>query len=572
MRRAIALGGVAAAVSMVVAGISAATPAMASGPTNGGTAVIGLASQTSPNWFFPAESVQTELSVNSMVNSMDYLPLVYFGPNNTLSTFNGLASKVSYNKSGTVYTVYINPKWHWSDGRPVTAQDVVFTYNIMKAGSNPKANYAWSYGGQGSGGMPQDWKSVVAKNAHTVVITTTKPVNQQWFIRNGIGQIIPVPSFIWNKYPTNIAKEMKFIQSISNSPGNKAYQVVDGPWVFQSMAPNQNWTYVKNSRYDGPKAHLNKVIFQYETSNAAEFEALRNGTLNYGYLPASMVNDKSELPNDRIVPQYNLNFNYIQINMGFHAPGNIGKAFRELAVRQALQMGVDEQGIIKTIWHGYGALDDTVLGQKPSNVFVDPKLSKLLYPFNPAQGKKILEKAGWRMKNGVMTKNGVKLEFNFYCASGDTSYDNIDQLLQQDWKKEGIIAKIVYQPFNTVASYSASDGNKWQVLNWNGGWGYSSAYPSGGLLFSTGAAMNAAAYSSKKMDQLINATYAPASPQKAIQNMYAYEAYAAQQLPGVIYLPEQPTLTVVAKNLHNALKTFNPIGGWIFPNVWWISK
>jgi hypothetical protein len=54
--------------------------------------------------------------------------------------------------------------------------------------------------------------------------------------------------------------------------------------------------------------------------------------------------------------------------------------------------------------------------------------------------------------------------------------------------------------------------------------------------------------------------------------MYAYEAYAAQQLPGVIYLPEQPTLTVVAKNLHNALKTFNPIGGWIFPNVWWISK
>ncbi|MCL5115906.1 MAG: peptide ABC transporter substrate-binding protein, partial [Firmicutes bacterium] len=563
----------AASLSLLAAGCGAnSTAGSSSQPQAGGTAVIALPEQTSPNWFFPLMSLSADSTLNGQIVDLSYMPLLYYGQNGQLSHTYGISSDVTYNKAGTQFTVHLNPKWHWSNGKPVTAADVIFAYDIMKAGSNPNVNYAWGYAGQGSGGLPTDWKSVQAKGPDTVVITTTQPVNQQWFIRNGIGQIYPIPKSVWDKYPNNMKAEMSFINRVSNSPSNPVYHVVDGAWKFQSMAANQDWTFVPNAQFDGHKALLNKLVFQYETSASAEFEALKSGTVNYGYLPTSLLGDTKQLPNDVLTPEYSLGFNYIQLNMNPSAPGGIGKAFDELAVRQALQMGVDQAGIIKTILHGYGAVDDTTLASNPSDPFLDPQLATQPYPYNPTKGRQILEKAGWRMVNGVMTKNGIKLEFTMYAASGSNSYNNIDQLLQQDWAKEGIVAHIAYQPFDTVISYGTSDASKWQVLNWNGGWGYTSGYPSGGNLFLTGAAENSGGYSSSTMDSLINATYKPSPYQQTLQNMYAYEDFAAKQLPSVIYIPQIPTYTVHAKNLHNSIKTFNQIGGWIFPNEWWISK
>jgi peptide/nickel transport system substrate-binding protein len=572
--RRLLLAGTLASVALVAAGCGTNVTFVNAGrdPASGGTAVVALPVQTSPNWFFPLLSLQADSTINSEITEFSYLPLVYFGPTNRLSTYYGLASSVTYNQAGTRFVVHINPKYHWSNGSPVTASDVVFTYDIMRAGSLPNVNYAWTFAGQGSGGMPTDWKSVTADGPHTVVITTTKPVNQQWFIRNGIGEIIPVPKAVWDRYPTNMKKEMAFINSVANSPNNPVYRVVDGPWKFHSMAANDYWEYVPNTHFDGHKAYLHKLILQYETSDATEFEALKEGTVNYGYLPASFLGDVNQLPNDVFKPEYSLGFNYIQLNLSPKAPHGIGKAFSELAVRQALQMGVDQPGIIKTIYHGYAAMDDTTLATEPPNPFFDPALKTPPYPFNPKKGKEILEKAGWHMVNGVMTKDGMKLEFTMYCASGSHSYDDVDQLLKQDWAQEGIIANIVYQPFDTVISYSTSDANKWQALNWNGGWGYASAYPSGGVLFLTNAAENSGDYSSLTMNKLIEETYQPANYQNTLRHMYAYEEYAAKQLPAVIYIPEVPTYTVHAKNLHNTIRTYNEIGGWIFPNEWWVSN
>lgn len=541
-------------------------------PSRGGSVVVGLPAQLAPNWFFPEQSVAAATTVNSELEVLTYMPLVYFGPHNTLSQAYGLASRVTYNKSGTRYVIDINPKWHWSNGTPVTAQDVVFTYEIMRAGSLPHTNYDWGYSGMGSGGMPTDWKSVTAVGPHTVVIETTKPVNQQWFLRNGIGQIVPVPKSVWDKYPHNMKAEMAFINSVANSPLNPIYHVVDGPWKLAGFVPNQHWTYVPNQRFDGHRAYLKQLIFQYETSSASEFEGLKQGTINYGYLPASMVKDTAQLTNDRIEPQYSLSFNYLQINMSPKAPGGIGKAFDTLPVRQALQLGVNQAGIINTIWHGYGAMDDTTLGTQPPNPMLDPALAKKpVYPFNPTKGKEILERAGWKMVNGVMTNGPLKLEFTMDCASGSNSYTLIDQLLVQNWAREGIKVNLVFQPFDTVVSYSSANANKWQAINWNGGWGYSSAYPSGGGLFASDGAENSGSYDSSEMNKLIAKTYQPADTQQTLKNMYAYEEYAPHQLPSAIFLPEQPTITVVSKSLHRALSTFNPIGGWIFPNLWWVS-
>lgn len=583
----LALGG-AAALSLVLAacgstsgqptstGTSNSNSTSSGAPQSGGTAVYALQPQTSPNWFFPLVSLSADTVINYQTDYMMYKPLLYFNSHDALDLKHALASSVTWNSAGNVYTVQLNPKWHWSNGQPVTAQDVVFTYDLMRAASQPNTNYPWTFTGQGFGGMPTIWKSVVAKGTDTVIITTTVPRNPQWFIRNGINQIIPVPKSVWNRYPTNMAREMTWINSIANSPTNPAYSVVDGPYKLQSFQANNNWTFVPNPRYDGHKSYLSRVIFQYETSTSAEFAALKTGTLNVGYLGVSLLSSRSQLPNDHLSVAYPFGFNYFNINMSPKAPGGIGTAFDTLAVRQALQYGIDEAGMIKHIFHGYGVIDDTTLAPAPKTAFVNPALSTQPYPYNPAKGRKVLEAAGWKMVNGVMTKGGVKLQFTLDYASGSQSGTSMVELLKNDWAQEGISVSLISEPFNTVVSYNQTNANKWAMVDWGqgnlGGWTYGNPYPTGGGLFGTGGAANSGGYSNKTMDQLIQDTYKPATTQQALQALYNYETFAAKHLPGAIFFPWEPLFNVHENNIHGTVSTFNPIGDVLHPNYWWISK
>ncbi len=208
-----------------LAGCGGQTASTPSTPASGGTAVIALPVQTSPNWFFPLVSLTADSVVNYQVDELMYKPLLHFSANDEVNYHRSLASSVTWNRTGTRYTVTLHRKWHWSNGHPVTAHDVVFTYQLMKAASSGAAHLPWGFSGAGSGGMPTLWKNVQATGTHTVVITLTKPMNQEWFLHNGINQIIPVPQSVWDKHPHNMIQELQFIDSVSNSPNAAPYGV-----------------------------------------------------------------------------------------------------------------------------------------------------------------------------------------------------------------------------------------------------------------------------------------------------------------------------------------------------------
>ncbi|PSR20190.1 MAG: hypothetical protein C7B45_16010 [Sulfobacillus acidophilus] len=173
---------------------------LAATPRKGGTAVIALLAQSAPNWYFPIVPNTDYFAANAQAIAMIYKPLILMGPNDSPDFSQSLAKSVTWNKSGTVYTVSLNPKWHWSNGQAVTSKDVVFTWQVALAASQSKA--PWIYGGAGIGGVPARIKSVVAKGPYKVIVTLNQPSNQQWFIRNGLGQFFGVaPASVWDKYP-----------------------------------------------------------------------------------------------------------------------------------------------------------------------------------------------------------------------------------------------------------------------------------------------------------------------------------------------------------------------------------
>ncbi len=557
---------------------AAATPAAKI--QHGGTAVIALSTQSSPNWFFPMLSASAFSDLNTQVDGMMYKPMIQFNAKDVVDYSRSLVSNITSNKNGTEYTLTLSHKYKWSNGQPITAQDVVFTWDITKAASEPNA--VWVYGGAGIGGVPNIWKSVTAVGNNKVVVKLSQPTNSNWFVHNGLAQLWPVPKSVWDKYPTNMTKEMKFINSVANSPLNKVYDVVDGAYHIQSAQANNQWVFVPNKNYSGHKSILNKVIFQYETSDASEFAALKNGTISLGYLPMANYGARNLLSNDVLSPTYLLGFNYIIINMNPKAPHGLGPVFNQLYVRQALQMGIDQKTIVNGIFHGLATYEGGPVASKPNTPYSDPAVAKPLYPYNPAAGKKLLEKHGWKDVGGVMTKNGVKLQFTFLAVSGDQAQNDLQQLLQADWKKEGIKVNIVRQPFDNIISSADQIGTnptKWNMADWGGGWTYQpDYYPSGDGLFNTGAASNFQGYSNKTEDALIQKSTQPATPAQATKALYAYEKFTAQQL-AVLFLPQPAEgyagggdINEHIANLHGTAKTFNPVTDQIFPNYWYYTK
>lgn len=562
-RLALAVAGSAALVAASAAGMIAPQAMAAQSPV-----VVALGPQESPNFFFPEPSAPSFTEVNGQMEHMLYLPLVNITHNDAPSFVDAVAQSVTWNKAGTVFTVHLKAGLKWSNGKPVTAADVVFAWDVIQwSTTNSKA--PWTYGGDGMGGVPSLWKSVVAKGADTVVVSLNRAVDANWFEIDGLSQIFPVPAAVWNKYPQSPTQELKFIQSVANSPTAAEYKVIDGPYFFSAMVPNQYWSFSANPGYQaGPKPTVQKVVFQYETSNEAEFAALKGGTVQIGYVPNTLYGARGELTADTIVPVYTYGFNYIFLNESAMAKG-VKNAFQSVYVRRAMQMGIDQPAIIKAFYNGQGVVECDQVPLYPKTIFYDPHAT--CYPYNPKAGVKLLEAHGWKLVNGVMTKGGVGLKFTMFFNSGDDTAAAIAQYLKSAWAQEGIDMSLETMQENTLFTYGNSNANKWAMIWWNGGWIYGPDFePTGDVFWSAVQGVDTS-YESPQMTSLITQTEAAGTQAQHLARFRTFLNFESQQLP-YLWMPFYASFDAIATNVKNALTTgYNPITGFWYPEYWKVS-
>jgi peptide/nickel transport system substrate-binding protein len=555
-----------AASAMLVACGSSPASSATTVPT---TLTIALPTQTNLVWWPPIASATVCSSlVGGGANGPDmYLPLLWIGRTDELNYAKSIASGITVSGHDTVYTIHLKTGWSWSDGRPVTAQDVVYDWDLIQAASAPTS--PWPYCFAGGGGVPQDFRSVTAPNPETVVVTTTKSVNPVWFEHNGLSQLVPVPAFAWDRY-SNMTQELSWIKAISNDPLNPIYQIVDGPYVIKKAVPNEYYEYVANPRYSGPgKPTIKTLLFQYETSSTAVYAAMRQHRLDVGGLPslASVQAEQRQLHGYRLLKQPLFGFFFAIPNFRPNAQG-VGNLFDHLYIRQALQMGVNQQGIIAAVYYGFAVPCVSPVPEYPPNAYFDPAVHG--YPYDPAAGMRLLERHGWHLVNGVMTKGSQRLAFTMLQITGASSLLLEDQILQADWRKEGIgvtLRTVGNSTFDTIVG-TVAESSQWAMAS-GGGWIYSpDYYPTGGELFLPNAGSNRGGYDNRTMNRLIAATYEGGTPAQVKARFDAYQVFAAENLP-VIYLPTPENLTDVADNVYGMGTNYNPLLGYTPLN--WVS-
>ncbi|MCL6488844.1 MAG: peptide ABC transporter substrate-binding protein [Alicyclobacillus mali] len=569
----IVAAGMAAAVVLGVAGCGSSTSNQTSShpvskSTSGGVIEYAVQPATDLNWFLPLFTGPTDTLANAQLVYQMFVPLLQLNNSYQIDWKNSIADKVTYNSSGTVYHIYLNPKWKWSNGQPVTSTDLLFTWNVMKAACASNAPSPWPYVGVGTGDIPNGIKSVVANGPYEVTVTLNQPTNQQWFIYNGLMQMTPMPA----KYmdvKQNMTDELKYLGS--NGPNMMFDKVVDGPFEPVYAKDRQEWVLKPNPMYAGHKSTLSKLIFLYEGSNESELAALRSGQVNVGYLDPSESAAIPQLKSSgfTIAPEYMFAVFWTEMNMYPASPNS--KIFNQLYVRQALMQAINNDEIAQQIYKGYAVPLHGPIPSQPNTQFYDPAVAKL-YPYNPSAAKKLLEDHGWRLENGVMTNGNQKMNFTMIYATGVETTVQEAELIQQELAQIGVKVSLKGMPFDQLISLTSNPKDTNWDLALGSGWIYSGPgyYPSGDGLFNTGAP-SGTGYSNSTEDALINATHQPySSTAETMKHFYQYEYYTAEQLP-MLWNVNNATVAVIAPNVQNVLPYYNGAVGIPEMQYWTVS-
>ena len=602
MKARFALGAV-AAVILISSGASAVG---ASTSSYHGTATFALPQGVLPNYIFP-------FSPGSVSNNVDYLqfapllwrPLYFYG--------HGLQVGINYQQSvgeppvysngGRTVTVTLSRKFTWSDGQPVTNRDVELWMNIFSAEKDNWLGYA-------VGSIPDDITSMSfpASTPYKFSLTFNKAYSHLWILYNQLSQIVPIPQHAWDRtsasgrlgdYDTTTAGAKAVYNFLNAQSGNEStyasnplWKTVDGPWVLQAFsAATGAATFVPNRNYTGPgKPLLAKFEEVPFTSDAAEFDALRSGQLDYGYLPVQDLSQKQYFTSHGYRVANWLDYGFNDFFLNFTNP-TVGPIFKQLYVRQAIQTLINQPQISKDIYHGEAYPTYGPIPTKPANPYTAKIGTDNPYPFSVAAAKKLLSSHGWKIHvDGIDTcskpgtaagecgagiANSAQLNFTEMVATGSQPFTAEVEDMQSAWSDAGIHVTLKQEPVGTIFSnlIPCSDGGEgcqWQMGNF-GEIGstptYSPEYlPIGTQWFATGGGTNPQGYSSPHMDALINEAGINSAP-SAIQ---AIGVYGAEQLPG-IWEPNYPyQVSVISKKLKGSLPQ-NPNLN-LLPQYWSLSS
>ncbi len=537
----------------------------ATGTPHAGTFKVAFGPGTTPTWIFPVtpganSSVYTAFQFQYEM----WRPLYFFvnGVQPVETPGMSLANKPVWSNGSKTVTVKMK-SWKWSDGQPITSKDAEFWIDEAAAAVKESpanwGNYTPKLG------IPDAIASMSTPDSSTLVINLKAPVNPTWFVEDSLVLIQPLPSHAWAKAsangptldftnPANAKKIYDFLAAQSKSTktyaSNPLWQVVDGPYKLTSYNTTTGaFTMDPNASYSGPHA---KVVSKLQavpfTSDTAEFNAVKSGSVDWGYVPLPDLPQLSSIKSKYNVFGYPaFGFNYVTYNFK-DTTGNFNNIIKQLYIRQAFAHLEDENGYIKAFFHGAGGPGYGPVPKIPATPYTPANAQTDPYPFSVSAAVNLLKAHGWTVTPGGtdVCKNagsgpsqcgagipaGTKLAWNLIYNSGTQIITQQVTDLVSQAKKAGFNITLKSDNFNhMIATYYDSANpkgiNDWAMEDFGG---FSiSAYPTTNGIFNTNGSFNIGLYSDSKADQLIKASTTSSDP-NAVKNE---AAYLTQQQPSL---------------------------------------
>ncbi len=338
-----------------------------------------------------------------------------------------LATDVSVSEDGLTWTVTIRDDVYFTDGDPLTAEDVAFTYNTVKE-SNSVNDFTMLDQAQ-------------ALDDTTVVFTMNRPFSI-WPYTMAVVGIVPAHAYDPATYGTN--------------------PIGSGRYILKQWDRGQQVILEANPDYYGEKPAMEQVTILFMEEDAA-FLAAQAGQVDVAYTSATYSMETVE--------GYSL-ASYASVdNRGFNLPAipagevnengvPVGNDFTsDVLVRRALNIGVDRQEMIDNVLNGYGTPAYSVCDQMPwynedSQVAYDPEGAAAL-----------LDEAGWLLgEDGIRKKDGKQAELVLLYSQGDSVRQALAVDFANQMEELGIVCSVEGVGWDTAYDRALSTPLLW-------GWG-----------------------------------------------------------------------------------------------------
>ncbi|MEC0123567.1 ABC transporter substrate-binding protein [Paenibacillus pabuli] len=306
-----------------------------------------------------------------------------------LQLVNDLATEHSVSKDGLTWTVKLRDDVKFSDGKPLTAEDVRFTFETAsKSGSVIDLT---------------NMADVEAPDATTVVFTLKSPQSTFISLLTTLG-IVPE-----HAYGSDYAE----------------HPVGSGPYKLVQWDKGQQAIVEANEHYYGKTSAFRKLTFLYLDEDAA-FAAAQAGSVDIAAIPAAF--SKQQVSGMKLESVKTVDNRGIMFPMepagaksgdGLPAGNDVTS---DISIRKAVNVAIDRTALVEGVLEGHGrpaySVSDDLPWGNPDSVFADA---------NPDEAKQILADAGWvdTDGDGTVEKNGLKAEFNLLYFAGDLTRQSL---------------------------------------------------------------------------------------------------------------------------------------------------
>ena len=482
------------------------------------------------------------------------LELVYDGMlslNPDMEYESAMAERWEISDDSKSVTFYLRDGLKWHDGKPVTTEDVAFTFEFIahKDYKGPRYSNIIAILGveEYNSGEADSISGIEIIDEKTVKITT-KEVYAPFF--QDIGTRAIIPKHIWSQVEIGKAKEET--ELLRNPIGS-------GPFKMKRFVPDQYAELTAYDDYWDGRPYLDTFIIQVANQDTAQAQIV-NGEIDFMDISSMNNDDISFLEDGGIVVQQFPSRGYQHCGVN-----NRLELFSDTRVRQAFAHAINRQAMVDDLMDGYGSVCNVPL--PPGHWAYPDDVNE--YEFNPDKAIELLEQVGWEYRDGTMYRDGEPVKLSLKYPTGNKVRENSAPLIQQNLADIGIELELLLMEFGTLLD-EVIDKHEFEMYLM--GWGLSPDPDARGIWHSNVSNLggwNSVGFVNDRNDELMEegVKYLDIEKRKGI-----YEEWAQ------LMNEEMPSIFLYSMNLGFALNPklkgtqMHTFGQYYKVNKWYLEK
>ena len=369
--------------------------------------------------------------INKYATGLMFLPLMELDAD---LNFEGMLADSITTEDNKNFIVHIDDAATWSDGTPVTADDVVYT--ALRLASPVIGNTAMMYyvfEGVGDDGFVEEGAESIdgiqKVDDKTVQFTTKEEMPITTFENSYARYLLTLPKHVIEQYSE---------EELSTADWFNHPDVVSGPFIVTDFDVDHYISYEANKDYWKGAPKIDKLNIK-----------IVDGSQLYAGLQSGEIDITQQTMSDIPQEDYESVEALDNVEVVYGSPVTNQSVFiqtknvPDVKVRQAMLYAIDRQQILEELLSGHGEIVDGFLSS--ASPFYDDSLTPISY--DPEKAKALLEEAGW---DGSQT-------IRFYVNSGDSTFVNAASIIAAEWAAVGIKAEIQTVDFATLMSVAGTE-------------------------------------------------------------------------------------------------------------------